>query len=110
MKTLAQFVKEIIEKKDYENLFAKGKSIPEVRELSDTFIQNCLLTMDNNQDLAEIILSLLAYLARISYCKFGNKCFRALNDLMQSGEEMEALVIDILTEEVIPEMNLDDVT
>ena len=50
------------------------------------------------------MLSILAQLSIIRFMDFGLSCFNTLKDLMKSGREMEQVVIDVLTVEVIAKM------
>ena len=55
-----------------------------------------------------IILSILAKLSIIGYLNFGLSCFNTLKDLMNSGDEMEDNVLNVIQNEVINKMKADD--
>jgi hypothetical protein len=53
-------------------------------------MQNAQIIIDNsNQELQEIMLTILAKLSIIKFHDFGLGCFNTLKDIMKSGREME---------------------
>jgi hypothetical protein len=62
----------------------------------ETFMQNSLLLIDNIMDVQHVMMSILADLSVIKFHNFGMCCFNTLKDLMKSGRELEAFVINIM--------------
>lgn len=73
-------------------------------------MQNAQLLINNHYELQGIMLSILAKLSVIKFQNFGMECFNTLKDLMQSGRELEDLITEILTNEVINQMKQPDPT
>ena len=64
-------------------------------------MQNAVLLIDNYQEHQQITLSILAKLSTIRFFDFGLSCFNTLKELMKSGREMEEIVEEVITNEVI---------
>ena len=63
----------------------------------NSFLQNSLILIENQQNIQRTLTTLIASLAIISLANFGDKCLRTLNDLIGSGEKMRELVTNVLT-------------
>lgn len=62
----------------------------------DSFLQNSLILIENQQNIQRTLTTLIASLAIIPLANFGDKCLRTLNDLIGSGEKMRELVTSVL--------------
>ncbi len=76
----------------------------------ETFLQQAQLLVDNNFELQNIMLSILAKLSIIKFKNFGLRCFNCLKDLMKSGSAMAAKVQEVVKTEVINKMRQRDPT
>ena len=76
------------------------KSNEEVFESIETFVHNCMLLIDNYNDLKGIIMTIQAKLGVIEYFGFGQRCYKALADYMRSGRELEDTVAEVVSKEI----------
>lgn len=69
------------------------------------FLQHLQLLMQRQPQLMPSLLRVLANLASVEEGQLGDRCIDVLQDVMKSGTEQKALVIQVMDECVIPQLN-----
>lgn len=115
-KLVARDVEKIINRPAERFVIFKANTPEEqdtIRMHIDSFLQEAVMMIEDMPTMRTPVLRLLASLSEVEEGNFGQKCILTLQDLFDSGPEIEREIQDILKKIIIPKIkqtNVDDIS